>query len=190
VPAEHGHREEREQGAQDGDQVGHGLDSAVAGGTANVVPVIVGSNADEDLSVFGAPARSFARLVTGRGARAYLYVFSRVGDDSVNRARGAYHSAEITFAFGRPRPILPSAGHTAYDSTLAEAMSDYWTAFAASGDPNGRTTAGRWPRWPVYDPATDAYLELGPEIVPREGLRRTAYDSLDAVGRARGEIRP
>jgi para-nitrobenzyl esterase len=166
------------------------VDSAIATGTANVVPVIVGSNADEDVSVFGAPARSFARLLSARGSRAYLYVFTRAGDDSVNRQRGAYHSAEITFVFGRPRPILASAGRTAYDSTLAEAMSDYWTAFAAAGDPNAGASAGRWPRWPVYDPATDAQLELGPEIAPREGLRRAAYDSLDQVGRGRGEIRP
>ncbi len=166
------------------------VDSAIAGGTANVVPLIVGSNADEDVAVFGAPSRSLARLVTRRGSRAYMYVFTRAGDDSINRQRGAYHSAEITFAFGRPRPLLPSAGRTAYDSTLAEAMSDYWTAFATSGDPNAGSIANRWPRWPVYDPATDAYLELGLQIAPKQALRRAAYDSLDQVGRGRGEIRP
>jgi para-nitrobenzyl esterase len=108
----------------------------------------------------------------------------------VNRRRGAYHSADITFTFGRPRPILESAGRTAYDSTLAEAMSDYWVAFATSGDPNGPPTAGKLPRWPVYDRTTDAYMELGPQTVARSALRRSVYDSLDAIGRARGEVRP
>lgn len=166
------------------------IDSALAAGAANVGPVIVGSNADEGDAPFGAPARSFARLITARGAKAYLYRYTRVGDDSLNRKRGAYHSSEITFVFGRPRPILESAGRTAYDPTLAEAMSDYWVAFATTADPNGPPSAGRWPRWPVYDPRTDTYLELGPVIAPKAGVKRAAYDSLDVIARARGDVRP
>lgn len=166
------------------------VDSALVLGQANVVPVIVGSNADESQEMFGAPSRSFARMITARGARAYLYLFARVGDDSLARRLGAYHSSEITFAFGRSRPLTRVAGRTAYDSTLADAMSDYWAAFAASGDPNGPPAQGRRPRWPEYDPTTDAYLELGPQIVAKRELRRALYDSLDAVGRARGEVRP
>jgi para-nitrobenzyl esterase len=180
----------RLQPVVDGRVLPRPVDSALARGPANVVPVIVGSNADEGDAAFGAPARAFARLVTARGAPAYLYHFTRVGDDSANRRRGAYHSAEITFVFGRPRPILESAGRTAYDSTLAEAMSDYWVAFAARGTPNGPPAAGRRPAWPAYARATDASLELGAEVAPRQGVRRAAYDSLDAAARARGEVRP
>ena len=33
----------------------------------------------------------------------------------------------------RPRPVLANAGRTTYDSTLADAMSDYWAAFALTG---------------------------------------------------------
>ena len=166
------------------------VDSALAKGRGSIVPVIVGSNANEGDAVFGAPARSFARLVTAHGGRAYLYQFTRVGDDSASRRRGAYHSAEITFVFGRLHPLRPEAGSTAYDSTLAEAMSDYWVAFAGSGDPNGPPAAGRRPVWPVYHPATDAYLELGPTVRAGDALPRAVYDSLDAIGRARGEVRP
>ena len=174
----------------DGWVLPHPVDSAIASGSANVVPVIVGSNGDESQVVFGAPSRSFARLLTARGSRAYLYLYTRVGDDSVSRRMGAYHSSEITFVFGRPAPLQPIAGHTPYDARLADAMSDYWTAFAASGDPNGQPALGRWPRWPAYDPGTDAYMELGPEIVAKRDLRRALYDSLDAVGRSRGQVRP
>src|SRR5439155_17170120 len=70
-------------------------DSALATGAANVVPVIVGSNGDESQEVFGAPSRSFARLITSHGQPAYLYQFTRVADDSVNRKAGAYHSMLI-----------------------------------------------------------------------------------------------
>jgi para-nitrobenzyl esterase len=166
------------------------VDSALLRGTANIVPVIAGTTRDEGDEWMGAPTRTFARLISARGAPTYVYMFSRVGEDSANRARGAYHSAEITFVFGRPHPLEASAGSTPYDSTVAEAMSDYWVAFAASGDPNGRPAAGKWPNWPRYNAATDAMLEIGPEIAPRTMIKRAVYDSLDAIARSRGGVRP
>jgi len=174
----------------DGWVLPHAVDSTLASGKANLVPVIAGTNRDEGDEWMGAPTRTFARLMRARGVPAYVYMFSRVGDDSANRARGAYHSAEITFVFGRPHPLQPSAGSTPYDSTLAEAMSDYWVAFATSGNPNGPPTAGKLPRWPRYDSRTDALLELGPEIQPRTLVKRAVYDSLDAVARTHGGLRP
>jgi len=176
--------------AVDGWVLPHPVDSTLASGAANLVPVIAGTNRDEGDDWMGAPTRSFARLVSARGAPTYIYMFSRVGDDSLNRQRGAYHSAEITFVFGRPHPLQPNAGSAAYDSTVAEAMSDYWVAFATSGDPNSPPAAGRWPRWPRYESATDALLEIGPEIAPRTMVKRAVYDSLDAVARSHGRIRP
>ena len=166
------------------------VDSAIVSGQANVVPIIVGSNRDESQDFFAAPSRSLARLVRARGVPAYLYLYTRVGDDSVSRRLGAYHSSEITFVFGRSQPLAAIAGHTSYDARLADAMSDYWVAFATTGDPNGAPAAGKWPRWPTYDASTDAYMELGAEIVARTALQRALYDSLDAVGRSRGQIRP
>jgi para-nitrobenzyl esterase len=174
----------------DGWVLPHPVDSALLNGAANLVPVIAGTNRDEGDEWMGAPTRTFARLISARGVPTYVYVFSRVGDDSANRARGAYHSAEITFVFGRPRPLQPSAGSTTYDATVADAMSDYWVSFATTGDPNSGPSAGKWPRWPRYESATDSLLEIGPEIKPRAMVKRAAYDSLDAVARAHGGIRP
>jgi para-nitrobenzyl esterase len=145
------------------------IDSALAHGPVQPVPVIVGNNADESDTAFGAPARAFARLVTARGVRVYRYVFAYAQD-----TRGAYHSAEIRFVFDLASP------------PLAETMSDYWVAFAKTGDPNG----GGRPRWPVYDAASDAYLELGSVVAAKEEFRRARYDSLDAVARDSGEVRP
>jgi para-nitrobenzyl esterase len=136
----------------------HPVDSVLMDGEANVKAVIVGNNADEDSNAFAIPARTFARLIATHGGRAYRYVFTRRGDD-----HGAYHSAEITFVFDRPR----ASGHTDYDSTLAETMSDYWVAFATSGDPNGPPRAGERPTWSPYDPARGSYLELGADIAQR-----------------------
>jgi para-nitrobenzyl esterase len=174
----------------DGWLLPHPVDSAIALGIATVVPVIVGSNGDESQELFGAPSRSFARLITSRGSRAYVYLYTRVGDDSLSRRMGAYHSSEITFVFGRPAPLQAVAGHTAYDAKLADAMSDYWVAFATSGDPNSAPAAGKWPQWPAYDAATNSYMELGAQIAAKRDLRRALYDSLDVVGRSHGEVRP
>jgi para-nitrobenzyl esterase len=176
--------------AIDGWVLPRSVDSTLVLGMGNVVPVIVGTNADEPQQVFGAPARAFARIIAARGAPAWLYQFTRVAEDSVNAKRGAYHSAEIVFVFGRSTPIDPGAGHTSYDSTLADAMSDYWVSFATSGDPNGPPAAGKWPRWPRYDPSTDTWMELGKQIVARPHLRQALYDSLDVEARTRGEVRP
>ncbi len=165
------------------------VDSSLARGTANAVPIIIGATGGEGDNAY-ASARSFARLTTAQNHRAYLYLFTRVGDDSVNRKRGAYHSADITFTFGIPHPLQPSAGTTAYDASLAEAMSDYWVSFATSLDPNGPPNSGKLPRWPVYESRTDGYMELGPEVAPRSGYRRVSADSLDLLGRRRGDVRP
>jgi para-nitrobenzyl esterase len=176
--------------AVDGWVLPHPVDSAIVLGLANVVPIIVGSNRDEPEEIYGAPTRSLARLVTARGVPAYVYLFTRVGDDSVSRRGGAYHGSEITFVFGRPQPLATFMGHASYDATLADAMSSYWVAFATSGDPNGLPSTGKLPHWPRYDRATDATMELGEQLVARTMLRRAAYDSLDAAARVRGQIRP
>ena len=174
----------------DGYVLPHAVDSAIVQGTANLVPVIVGSNRDEPHEIFGGPARALARMMSAKGVPTYLYVFSRAGEDSASQRAGAYHSAEITFVFGRPVPLSPFAGHTSYDARLADAMSDYWVAFATNADPNGAPAAGKWPRWPEFSAANDAYLELGSEIVAKAEYRRAMYDSLDVQARQGGQIRP
>jgi para-nitrobenzyl esterase len=140
--------------------------------------------------VFGAPARSLARLVTRAGGRAWVYRFTRVSEREAAEHVGATHAHELDFAFGRPPGPTSTRGQASYDTTLADAMSDYWIAFATSGDPNGAPAAGKWPRWPVYDVRTDTFLELGHGIGGKRGLRKAEFDALDALARAHGEIRP
>jgi len=77
---------------------------------------------------------------------AHVYYFSQIpqGDDA-----GAFHSSELWYLFGtlgrswRPK----SAG----DYALAEAMTDYWTNFMKTGDPNGSGLPG-WRACSAGDP--------------------------------------
>lgn len=106
------------------------------------------------------------------GAPAYLYQFTRVkpGGESL----GAYHAAEITHVFETPLPWLP---WEPVDDQLSAAMAKYWGTFAATGTP----AAEGLPAWPAYDAAGDRYLELGPAIEAKAGLKKGACDLLDSL---------
>ncbi|MCQ9129733.1 carboxylesterase/lipase family protein [Streptomyces hilarionis] len=74
---------------------------------------------------------------------------------------GAPHASELPYLFdlgGRPRDL------TAAQHRLADAMIDYWTRFARTGDPDGPSTP-HWPRRTV--------LSLAPDhIVPTRTAQR------------------
>ena len=127
--------------------------------------------------------------MTAADGKAWLYHFVRVGEGEEARRAGATHTAEIPFVFARPPAEGGRTGSAPYDARLAEAMSDSWIAFATNGDPNGPPAAGKWPRWHAYDPGADEYIEFGPRIEVKRGLHRADYEVLDALARARGEIR-
>jgi para-nitrobenzyl esterase len=116
---------------------------------------------------------SVAELVWHTAARnsGYQFQFSRPAPG--REALGAPHGSEVPYVFGT---LGAGANPRKYDVTdwrVSEAMQEYWTNFAKTGDPNG---AGL-PSWPEFNPATRAYLDFtsdGPVV--REGLRRNACD--------------
>ncbi|MGW2617842.1 carboxylesterase/lipase family protein [Streptomyces sp. NPDC001500] len=85
---------------------------------------------------------------------------------------GAPHASELPYLFdlgGRPRDL------TAAQHRLADAMIDYWTRFARTGDPDGPSTP-HWPRGTV--------LSLAPDhIVPTRTTQRRHHCAFwDALG--------
>jgi para-nitrobenzyl esterase len=67
---------------------------------------------------------------------------------------GAFHGAEVQYLFD----VGFFFEFTPAQQQLSQAMVDYWTNFAATGDPNG----GSLPTWSPYDPISDQFQSLIP----------------------------
>jgi para-nitrobenzyl esterase len=111
------------------------------------------------------------------GNPAFEYEFARVpvGREAV----GATHASELSYVFGtldRGIAVLggPAPGEpTAIDRQTSEAMQQYWTNFAKTGNPN----SGNLPQWPKFDGSARAYLQFSDaEPLRKEGLRRPFCD--------------
>jgi len=122
---------------------------------------------------FSLEMRTWARMVTAAGRKAFLYQFTHVPPSPNAKTWGAYHASEIPYVFGtlrnRPWPF------TEVDFTLSDRMSRYWSNFAISGDPNGKGL----PAWTSYDPTNEPYLELGDTIQTKRHLLKPQLDFLE-----------
>lgn len=112
--------------------------------------------------------RSLARDTVRAGKRAYLYYLNYPAKGEYAReGLGAFHGIDLSFVgggfFRKNRWGEPDAD----DWKLAEIMSGYWTAFAATGNPSKPGL----PPWEAYDPRVDRALQLGKDVkmiaVPR-----------------------
>jgi len=172
------------------------------------IPYLLGSNADEwslfqfslpanlesyqsyinrpfeqvlTLYAFTCPAKAYATAMGKVPSKAYFYQFSRVPPGATKL--GAFHALEIGYVFGNLIPILPTPDTEAYfnndDRLLSEIMMNYWTQFAATGNPNknGLTL------WTPYGVNGDQYLELGDTIQVKSHLSTEACTLLQKLAR-------
>lgn len=115
--------------------------------------------------IFAEPARHLARLHARAGHPAWLYRFDVSSAQNPEPHGGATHAIERPYVFGTlntlPYPVEDR------DRAASRTMMAYWTAFARSGDPNGR---GRptWPRAAEGDTRLLLFGNSGPsaQMVP------------------------
>lgn len=94
----------------------------------------------------------------------YLFTHRFENDAMLNRRR-AFHTAELFFVFGNLQNIngtryVPSAAELA----LSDQLMDYWSHFAASGNPNNMGD-----QWPAYEAQNERMLELDENITVLDG---------------------
>jgi para-nitrobenzyl esterase len=124
---------------------------------------------------FVCPARRVARAVAPH-APVYRYLFAHALDSTMARMYGAWHGLEVLWVF-HSLTAVPLYTPSAPELALSDAMIDYWTRFAASGDPNDGTAT----TWPRYDVATDAYIRLDNAVTSGAGLRTAECDFWDGL---------
>ena len=99
----------------------------------------------------------WAGLQTATGdEEAYLYFFSHVPPARGLEKFGAYHGAEVGYAYDNLAAV-DGGPYDEADYRLRDQMSGYWLNFVRTGDPNG---AGL-PLWPTVADATGDVMEFG-----------------------------
>ncbi|MBI5500928.1 MAG: carboxylesterase family protein [Deltaproteobacteria bacterium] len=127
---------------------------------------------------FTCQARMISRaLVEGQTEPVRRYYFTHRVPGDLGASLGAFHGIENFYLFRTAESTLLAVLLTDDDRLVEDALGGWWTRFAATGDPNG--TGG--PSWPVYETATDPYLEIAPEAVTGAGLHTEACDLWEPI---------
>jgi para-nitrobenzyl esterase len=122
---------------------------------------------------FGYGTNLLAREVAASGQKAYQYIFTMRGRGKF-APLGAFHSLESMYLskhywtdwVGDPK-----------DEPLSQAIIEYWTRFAATGNPSNV----QLPAWPAYSNDRPVAQELGEKIAPVPVPRFDAMHVFDKV---------
>ncbi len=123
---------------------------------------------------FVCPARAYARLfVAHQKEPVRRFVFSHGFDSGSAKTYGAGHGFDLFYVFR----LFPFSFWTPSEREIAlsDTMTDYWTQFATTGDPNGTVP------WLPYDPASDSYLDLDVAVRQAAGFRKAQCDFIDSI---------
>jgi para-nitrobenzyl esterase len=137
----------------------------------------------------------FAAVKTDQGFRSSVYIMAqamrRTGQPvffyqfdypakGKNAALGAYHGLELSFLSGMVRTsVWGEFGED--DRLLSLKMQDYWTRFAATGNPNHKGL----PTWPEYDAEKNDCLELAAAVKPEKIPHRERLELFVSVLKSR-----
>ena len=102
-------------------------------------------------------SQALATTMNAAGNDAWVYYFTRIREDDGGQKVRAYHGAEYPYVFDTHDSYMRT---TATDIVLTEAMQQYWTTFAATGNPNSDAV----PEWPVFANPDFPVQEFGDNI--------------------------
>jgi para-nitrobenzyl esterase len=106
---------------------------------------------------FLCPTRQYLRfLAASRSEPAYGYLYTQVMDGGPARQLGSAHGLELFYVFQTMNRLGAGYSPTPEDFRLEKAALNYWTNFAANGNPNGSGL----PNWPRFSFPNDSYLKL------------------------------
>ncbi|MEX0618609.1 MAG: carboxylesterase family protein [Pseudohongiellaceae bacterium] len=114
--------------------------------------------------VFGWEMVTWASMTANVDENAYLYFFTHQPPGPQREEIGAYHAAEIAYAFNNVHTLR--ARPTAADGRLADIMSDYWVSFARTGIPR---VPGQ-PEWPAWESGSKPYMLFNGTAEPATDL--------------------
>lgn len=144
---------------------------AFANGTANYVPLLIGSNDGE--GGFDGARKTATAMSTN--APAFLYQFAYVPEwRKSDQPQGAPHSAEIVYVFDTwnySSSKDPRVNDT--DRKVAQRLNSCWVAFAKMSPRSNSLECADGFRWPAYSATGDeaAVLTLNPTIVKSMTLK-------------------
>jgi para-nitrobenzyl esterase len=130
-------------------------------------------------ALYGWTAERLVTKQTALGQPAFLYFFDHAYPAATAAGLHAFHAAELPYVFGtagRAPPLWPQVPGTAAETALSDAMLDYWTSFARSGEPSAKSH----PQWPAYG-STRAYLAFADGPRPATRLLPGMYELNEAV---------
>jgi para-nitrobenzyl esterase len=148
------------------------------------------ANFERDLR-FGWDVWTWARMQSKTGdSPVFYYYWAHVPPypaGSPFAAWGAGHWSELPYTFGHLDSA--SAAWTPEDRKLEDAMTTYWTNFAKTGDPNGKSV----PQWPAFTNADPRVQHIDGGIAAGSVANLPGLEKLDAdfsAARAASENAP
>ncbi len=130
-------------------------------------------------ALYGWTAEKLVRSQTSLGERGFLYLFDHGYPAANSAGLHAFHAAEIPYVFGnidRTAPDWPEIPDTSAERAFSDAMLEYWTSFARSGEPS----ASQQPDWPAYG-SKRAYMHFAETPQPRTHLMPGMFELNDEV---------
>lgn len=116
-------------------------------------------------AAFVEPARMIARDMARVGEPVYHYCFD-FQPPLLRLLGGTPHGLDVVYSFGNLRRVVPfplSELMHPHNEEVSRVMVAFWTNFAKTGDPNGRTVPD-WPRFAEGDEETLAFGNYGMSV--------------------------